>query len=651
MIAFSLLFAWKGLAQSPNADTLAHWEWLSYHGDTAESRLASNQLFNYWVSKEPRRAIQYQCAYRRHLKGVDTLAYVKRGLSIAWQYCNRLSAPDSAEMLIDEALALLALHPDSFFLGRAYLYKGFANQKRSYFHVAAEWYWKSIAIKEASRERRALGYAYNLLAQCYRNQGLYEESLRWHRVSLAIKQGQGKDKGIPFSYRKIGESYIYLGQKDSALYYLEQALALDRARNTKHMVCMSCNALAQAYLEFGEPEKAVPLFTEALNKGSQKAFGHSYCTSLIGMARAALQLGNSQEAITRGLTALSLARAIQAKPAMVEAHELLNEAYSGEGEYKEAWIHQQEQLRIGDSLRTVEAGRRIAELEHLYQQEQQERRIADLEAQGIADRESIINEQEEASKNLLIASVLLIILTIILLLVIALYRNNGRLREALIERKALLREVHHRVKNNLQIVSSLLYVQEEGLKEDSAKAVVRESRNRVESMTMIHEQLYADQEPTSVQAQPYVEELTTSILQSFHVEPDHIKTSFAIDALEIEVDTMVPIGLILNELLTNAVKHAFSDGEEGQLQIRLQQEDELLVLEVADNGSGHPSEPLRSTSTGLALVREIARKVKGKVSVKVNGGTTVRVEMSRFEVRSTDSDRKKVPPADAGRTD
>jgi two-component sensor histidine kinase len=211
--------------------------------------------------------------------------------------------------------------------------------------------------------------------------------------------------------------------------------------------------------------------------------------------------------------------------------------------------------------------------------------------------------------------------------------KNAIIDAQLKEKELLVREIHHRVKNNLQTVSSLLSIQGRGIADEAAKEAVNDSRLRVKSMALIHQDLYREGDLTGVRMMEYVEKLAGSLITSYAAS-ERVTASYAVDDIALDVDTAVPIGLVLNELLTNALKYAWPDGRTGRLMIALKHHADALELTVADDGVGKQDTTgdERSSGFGMNMVRTFANKLKAEHSVEHVNGTTVRMLIRNFKL-------------------
>ena len=197
------------------------------------------------------------------------------------------------------------------------------------------------------------------------------------------------------------------------------------------------------------------------------------------------------------------------------------------------------------------------------------------------------------------------------------------------ERDVLVREVHHRVKNNLQLVSSLLNMQGRQLKERQLRQALEECQGRVQTIALIHQRLYQSSDLAHVQLAHYARSLSASVFQATGVSPATVALELDLDEVSVSVERATPCGLILNELLTNALKHAFPDGRRGAVRVEIRRiSPERLRLVVADDGVGLPPSvyPRDTSSLGLQLVSTLAEQLDAELQVERDGGTTFRLE-------------------------
>lgn len=199
---------------------------------------------------------------------------------------------------------------------------------------------------------------------------------------------------------------------------------------------------------------------------------------------------------------------------------------------------------------------------------------------------------------------------------------SDHLKEALNEKEALLKEVYHRVKNNLQVVSSLINLQAKTVRNDEAVEQLRQSADRIKSMAILHEKLYQSKDLAKIDFHDYIQDLVGHLLFGYGADSGRIKINMNIDDLFLDVDTAIPCGLIINELVSNALKYAFPDDRQGEIDITFTQDQGMYRLVISDNGIGFPDhiDLNTSPSLGLQLVSTLASQLMGSITLDKGGG-------------------------------
>ncbi len=202
-------------------------------------------------------------------------------------------------------------------------------------------------------------------------------------------------------------------------------------------------------------------------------------------------------------------------------------------------------------------------------------------------------------------------------------QNEEKIKQSLLEKEMLIKEVHHRVKNNLQVISSILNLQSSYAKDEATLNLLRESQNRIKSMAFIHESLYQSKDLTKINFTEYITTLSQSLVHSYTSPHHKILLELDVEQAFLNLDTAIPCGLILNELVSNALKYAFFGLDKGRIKIALSKKQDEISIAVSDNGVGFPSDInfKNSPSLGLQLVNTLVEQINGKIEQKNNKGT------------------------------
>ncbi len=206
--------------------------------------------------------------------------------------------------------------------------------------------------------------------------------------------------------------------------------------------------------------------------------------------------------------------------------------------------------------------------------------------------------------------------------------SEKQIKENLHEKEILLREIHHRVKNNMQVIISLLRIQSSGIKDKKYKDFLKTSQERIYSMVLIHDKLYQSKNFDRVAFAQYIKSFVTHLFHTYNYNSDLIKLSLDLEEIKFDINRAIPLGLILNELVSNVLKHAFPEGRKGKLSIRLFQEKTgKNILLISDNGVGIPAEiDIRNSKTfGLQIVHDLVRQIKGSMQINTENGTEIKI--------------------------
>ncbi|HBK96478.1 MAG TPA: histidine kinase, partial [Microcoleaceae bacterium UBA10368] len=214
--------------------------------------------------------------------------------------------------------------------------------------------------------------------------------------------------------------------------------------------------------------------------------------------------------------------------------------------------------------------------------------------------------------------------------------TEARIQAALREKEILLKEIHHRVKNNMQVVSSLLQLQAQYIEDETTLSLFEESQNRIHSMALIHEQLYQSENLDRIDLPLYVENLVANVYQSFGCCNSSIQIQLNIDPISLNIETAIPCGLIINELVSNSLKYAFPYSRAGEINIKFCEiSSQQFHLSIQDNGVGFPADfDVENTETlGIRLVRMLTSQLDGSLTIDSQYGTCYNLVIKELNYR------------------
>ena len=435
-----------------------------------------------------------------------------------------------------------------------------------------------------------------LLSRYYNRRGIiheslkeYDEAIEFHKkgVELKIKRGQNHARDL----HNLANTYRQKGDYKMAEVLADSALRMKKEAGWQVSTTFTLNLLSDNYHENGKDDKAIKVSLEALKIAQEKKI-------------------KDRERKTLGDLA---------------------DSYGALENYELAWVYQKKYQALDDSLFNLQKSQQQANLLTLYETEKKQRTI-ELQEANLALTNS-------ANSRLWIGIVAAI--TIGALLVFVVYQKSKTNKElaqqkAAIEQRdhekeVLLKEIHHRVKNNLQIISSILNIQSRKLDDSTAKTAVKEGQRRIKSMSLIHEKLYGTNELSNINMKEYVEDLSSFLFKSYKTG-SNIVSEIEADEFTLDIDRAIPIGLILNELISNSLKYAFNEKQTGILTVKLAQKGNKIELEVSDSGKGLPENFEETQSMGMRLVNSLTEQIQGVINVKSNPGTSFCISFNQLAV-------------------
>ncbi|MBX2815494.1 MAG: sensor histidine kinase [Saprospiraceae bacterium] len=530
---------------------------------------------------------------------------------------------------------------------------------------------KALVFLQRAGDRSTLAAAQSELAFEYVEENEMFRSEELILTAIKTYEELGDTKGLGSAYSKMCSVQLAQEESDAAIRYGLQAVQFAEEAGDQYTTAFSWRILIEAFLQANEYERAVDagnksielIQRHAINDTFMLARAHAYR----GDAFSALE--NYPAAVEDNAAAYRLVKAKigEERPAAQTYRIGIGQAYYNDGDYRNALPHMEAAVQgytdLGQNtqpkmevyynqladcyfqLGYYDKAFASKNLEHQVSDTMLADKIRNLESENLIKYETGKKDQALDAQAQTISQknriqrlgMGLIAMLLLFLATLYFYYQRSRRMTSLLERKneeneLLLKEIHHRVKNNLQVISSLLNMQSRSLTDDALQEVIRKSQSRVQSMSLIHQKLYRGKNLAVIEMKSYLETLADHLLEAYSKE-DEIDVQIEMNPLELDVDYAIPVGLIINELMTNSLKYAFGRKKHGVIDISLQQEGDEMVLDVGDNGDGKAAiiDPKMSSGFGSELVEMLTTQLKGRVTQEAGEGFRTQL---RFPITS-----------------
>jgi two-component system, sensor histidine kinase PdtaS len=499
--------------------------------------------------------------------------------------------------------------------------------------AALPYHLRALAYYDRVHDTKLSAHVHAHIAEVYYADDRYDRALDEWRAALSGYTALKDTMGIAVSCEAMARAFEQAGRKDSAFAYFGHIAGLMQAVGSPQHAAMM-RYQQSLLMDSASDTTMLRMQTEALQLLGDKRDGMGRCMILEGLGRTQARMGHFGDAERSLSEALTIAVHSGFKKNRANIHSALSMMYEQQHLPDSALVHLHAHVQWRDSVFTEERSARIAEVQARFDSA---RKDAELE------RRNALIAQQDARMALYLGSAVVLLVVAIALVIgyrrkrknsIVLEQRNAAVEAALKEKELLLRELHHRVKNNMQTVGSLLRLQARNVGDEGTRRALQEAMMRVKSLALVHQDLYKDTVLASVSMDQYMTKLANGLLRSHGME-ERVALMLNVAPVRLEVDTAVPLGLILNELITNALKHAFPGERTGSLFVGLKDQEDLLLLEVRDDGIGyHPQREGSSNGdallSGAGIVGMFAESLQAEWTVMNEQGTTVRFAVRNF---------------------
>jgi two-component sensor histidine kinase len=504
---------------------------------------------------------------------------------------------------------------------------------------------EGIRSAKASGDTGLVANFYQAFAKCNYAVKKYNEALEWIRKAVIADKGDVTYKCV------LVQTLVALNRAEEA------RVALNDISRKKPLLSLTEKAnlyrvTALYYDKINKNDLAVRYNIKILELGLKKGFSEEFyniwsviCNNEIaGIYLKANQAAKAEKYLNNAALIFKNAKTPLDPRFLVAFYDHLYKYDFATGNYRSAVKNLEQHDRIQDSLFTADKDNKISELNIQYETAQKEQSIKNLHSQSAVQQARL--EKANLQRNITIVGILIMMAISTLF-----YKNykqkqlanniitqkNELLQHLLMEKNWLLKEVHHRVKNNLHTVICLLESQAAYLENDALKAI-ESSQHRIYAMSLIHQKLYQSDDIKIIDMSDYIHELVQSLQDSFDTS-DQIQFKLNINPINLTLSHAIPLGLIINEAVTNSIKYAFPGKCKGEISISMVDDGKQIKFELADNGIGMPQIDfeIESHSLGLELMKGLSEDIDADISFQVDNGTRITVIFKPDELNSTES--------------
>ncbi|QBA64494.1 sensor histidine kinase [Muriicola soli] len=581
-----------------------------------------NDLAYYWHTRDLQKAYEFTRMGLKEAKAKELKTWVGRFRVTYGAVLLRDEKLDSARIVLGQAMEVLNQKEYPFL----YTQLGYVYEREGNLSAAAEYALRSLRLGEKFNDLHAQAQAYSDLSNLFWKQEKYQKGLEQGLLALSLFEAYGmNDLDYDFALYVVGNQYLALNDPENALKYYSHAISIGERYgfyNNLSDIYISLADLHGSSFRYADAETAA---LNAIQYSERLNNNFMLMRSWLSLGKLQNLQGKFLSAITSLQTSIDIATEDFGDAFFLsEAYQNLGKAYAGSHNYKDAYHAFEMYDQLQKEVFTEESAERMSQIQ------------TELE---VAEKDSTIQLQDtQIKKQRIIQTLGMIVIVLLFLYLLLIFKsvrrnreNNKLLQLQNEEKEFLLKEIHHRVKNNLEIVSSLLILQSEQISDTNVRSAMVKSQQRVHSMSMIHQKLYQGSDLSNIEMKDYFENLGSHIINSYGME-DRINLRFAMKPIAVDIDQAIPIGLIVNELLSNALKYAFPGNRKGEVTISLEQHESVLHLEVSDNGVGKMvSQEPEGTGFGTQLIKLLTTQLDGEMKLVVDKGTLVSFDFQRIK--------------------
>ena len=492
--------------------------------------------------------------------------------------------------------------------------KAIITHEKGNYVEALNHYLKCIEIQEQIQDSILLPEAYNNLGSLYHDLSNYKKAEYFYEKSLNLSEKHNNYRCVAMSLTNLGQILSDRNELDSALVFLNKSLKARKLSKETYGIAITYNLFGEVYFRKKEYNKALEYFNKSLLLERTHNDYKGVAISLVYLGNVYVKLNDFENAKKAGLEALEISEDEDAFESLIKATKLLRDVYKSQNNWEEAFKQEQYYTKLRDSIQNNKIDESITIKQTTFDLEQKEKEIELLSAKNQLQELTLKNNKI----GLWLAVLVIILISLIALFTKRMLIKNKNTSELLVqqneEKQVMMKEIHHRVKNNLQVVNSLLRLQSKEVKDEKVVKMFKDTQLRVLTMAKLHENMYSTENLRLIKVKNHLSGLVSDIISSYGLEKE-ISLKLNIIDVEFSIKTLLPLSLIVNEIITNTLKHAFVNKEKGSVVLELKKTtNEDFKLIIGDNGIGF--QPLiKSSGLGTKLIEIFSRQLNGDIKL------------------------------------
>jgi len=507
---------------------------------------------------------------------------------------------------------------------------GVVNATKGDLTLSLEFFYQSLIVREKINDTIGISESYINIGSIYHTQGNLSKDFEFNKKALIIAEKLDLKEALVTIYNNLGVSYSKKMNNVKALEFHEKSLAINKELKSAIGIASSLSQIGRIYKDNGNLTEGLSYLLESLKVIEEYGYQAGIISALTDIASVYFEQGNISQAKITAEKAMKIALKHGDPVGIMQTSLVLSSIYKKNDNWEKAFVMKEVYFKMRDSIQNNEIEKSLIEQQSKYNLEKKEQEIELLSTKNVIQELKLTK-----NKN----SIILISIALFLAIVTAFVSFRGYKKKLyinkLLERqkieisrqneakKTMLQEIHHRVKNNLQVVNSLLRMQSSKMEDENIVGMFRETQSRIRSMARLHEKMYQSGDLEKLNAKEHITMLVEEIVKNYSVDKT-ISLNLDIDTIFIDSQTMMPLSLIINEIISNSLKYAFEGREKGGISVKLNKLEGRNELIISDDGVGYVSGSV-TEGLGTRLIDSFTRQLNGSIEKVIKNGTSFKL--------------------------